>query len=226
MNPMEAPVTTSQTGSTILIADDEPNIVELNRMYLEREGYRVVTAGDGIETLTQFRACQPALIVLDLMMPEIDGWEICRRLRQESNVPIIMLTARDDDVDKIVGLEMGADDYVTKPFNPRELIARIRSVLRRAQTETDIPADAPLPPERLRLLDLHLDTARREVEIHGRTVQLRGKEFDLLHCLLQNQGLVMSREQLLDQVWGYDFYGGTRTVDVHVASLRDRKSVV
>ena len=198
---------------TILVVDDERNIVELARMYLEAEGYRVVTAADGKEALAQVQATRPALVVLDLMLPELDGWEVCRRLRAESDLPIIMLTARSDDVDKIVGLELGADDYVTKPFNPRELVARVRAVLRRAAPT--VKADRSLT-----LGQLTIDPASREVTIAGRPVRLRTKEFDLLYALARHRGIVLSRNQLLDLVWGYDFYGETRTVDVHVAQLR------
>ena len=200
------------TKETILVVDDERNIVELARLYLEKEGYRVVTAADGKEALAQAQAARPALVVLDLMLPELDGWEVCRRLRAESDLPIIMLTARSDDVDKIVGLELGADDYLTKPFNPRELIARVRAVLRRSA-----PAKTGHP---LTLARLTLDPAGREVTVAGRPVPLRSKEFDLLHTLIQHRGIVLTREQLLDLVWGYDFYGGNRTVDVHIGQLR------
>jgi DNA-binding response OmpR family regulator len=197
---------------TILVVDDERNIIELARLYLEAEGYRVVAAGDGREALSQVEATQPALVVLDLMLPELNGWEVCRQLRATSDLPIIMLTARSDDVDKIVGLELGADDYVTKPFNPRELVARVRAVLRRAvpQVKTD----------RLILRQLTVDPAAREVSVGGQPVHLRGKEFDLLYTLLQHRGIVLSRDQLLDLAWGYEFYGDTRTVDVHVGQVR------
>jgi len=201
------------TKETILVVDDERNIVELARMYLEAEGYRVVTAADGKEALAQVRAARPALVVLDLMLPELDGWEVCRRLRAESDLPIIMLTARSDDVDKIVGLELGADDYLTKPFNPRELVARVRAVLRRAAPK--------VKGERaITLGQLTIDPAGREVTIAGQPVRLRTKEFDLLHTLAQHRVIVLTRDQLLDLVWGYDFYGETRTVDVHIGQLR------
>ncbi len=198
---------------TILVVDDERNIVELARLYLEKEGYQVVTAADGKEALAQVQATRPALVVLDLMLPELDGWEVCRRLRAESDLPIIMLTARSDDVDKIVGLELGADDYLTKPFNPRELVARVRAVLRR--TGRPRREDRPLTLGRLTI-----DPAGREVTVAGRPVPLRTKEFDLLHTLAQHRGIVLTRHQLLDLVWGYDFYGETRTVDVHIGQLR------
>ena len=200
---------------TILVVDDEANIIALARMYLEKEGYRVESAADGAKALRKVDELQPALMVLDLMLPEVDGWEVCRRVRAKSDVPIIMLTARDDDVDKIVGLELGADDYLTKPFNPRELVARVRAVLRRA-VRTDRPGQI------LRLCDLTIDPARREVTVAGKPVSLRTKEFDVLLALVEHKGIVLSREQLLDLVWGFDFYGQTRTVDVHIAHLRHK----
>jgi DNA-binding response OmpR family regulator len=203
-------------GERILVVDDEPNIVDLATMYLEREGYRVDSAFDGAQALEHINELEPSLVVLDLMLPEIDGFEVCRQVRVHSDVPIIMLTARDDDVDKIVGLELGADDYLTKPFNPRELVARIKAILRRADRSVR-PTDKPI-----HLADLRIDPDRREVTVSGEQVELRAKEFDLLQSLAENQGIVLSREQLLNLAWGYDFYGQTRTVDVHVAHLRKR----
>ena len=200
---------------TILVVDDEKHIVELARLYLEKEGYRVEDAGDGAEALAKVKSLQPALVVLDLMLPEIDGWEVCRRVRRESDVPIIMLTARDDDVDKIVGLEMGADDYLTKPFNPRELVARVRAVLRRYEK-------AARTEQVINIGQVAIDPQRREVTVGDKLVELRTKEFDLLLTLAQHKGIVLSRDQLLDLVWGFDFYGQTRTVDVHIAHLRDK----
>ncbi len=199
----------------ILVVDDEKNIVQLARMYLEKDGFAVESAADGEEALRKVAALRPALIVLDLMLPKVDGWEVCRRIRATSQVPIIMLTARSDDVDKIVGLELGADDYLTKPFNPRELVARVRAVLRRVQRPTD-------SSEPIRIGDLVIDPRRREVTIRGARVDMRTKEFDVLLALAQHKGMVLSREQLLSQAWGYDFYGETRTVDVHVAHVRNK----
>ncbi len=201
-------------GELILIVDDEANIVELARMYLEREGFRVQSAADGAAALESVRAQAPALVVLDIMLPEIDGFEVCRRLRQDSDVPIIMLTARDEDVDKIVGLELGADDYLTKPFNPRELVARVRAILRRAERGSRAEARP------VHIADVSIDPARHEVSLAGSPIALRAKEFDLLLTLAEHKGLVLTREQLLNLVWGYDFYGQTRTVDVHIAHLR------
>lgn len=200
---------------TVLVVDDERNIVELARLYLAKDGFRVLAAPDGRRALDLVQQERPDLVVLDLMLPEVDGWEVCRRLRQGGNeVPIIMLTARSDDVDRIVGLELGADDYMTKPFNPRELVARVRAVLRRMGA-------APAQARPVEFAGLRVDPARREARAGERTLKLRAKEFDLLHALTANQGTVLSREQLLNQVWGYDFYGDTRTVDVHIARLRD-----
>jgi DNA-binding response OmpR family regulator len=201
----------------ILLVDDEPSIQQLAQMYLEREGFRVKTASDGEAALSSVSALHPALIVLDVMLPKLDGFEVCKRLRQQDNsVPILMLTARDDDVDKILGLELGADDYLTKPFNPRELVARVKAILRRG-ARTIKPDAAPLT-----LSDLTIDPASREVRLGARTLDLRTQEFDLLLTLAEARGRVLTREQLLQQAWGFDFYGQTRTVDVHVAHLRKK----
>ncbi len=204
----------------ILIVDDEENIIELGRLYLENEGYQVEAAHDGEAALQKFKVLDPALIVLDLMLPKINGWEVCKTIRVSSQVPIIMLTARTDDVDKIVGLELGADDYMTKPYNPRELVARVKAVLRRggallqAQQAQNTPA--------ITVGSLSVDPARREAKLADKMLVLRTKEFDLLQVFVENEGLVLSRDKLLDLAWGFDFYGETRTVDVHVAHLRDR----
>lgn len=203
------------TKETILLVDDERNIVDLARMYLEQESFKVEAAYDGQVALDKIKSLQPALVVLDLMLPVVDGWEVCRRVRSTSDMPIIMLTARDDDVDKIVGLELGADDYLTKPFNPRELVARVKAILRRAGHE-------PSGEKPITLGNLSVDPARREVTAAGRLVELRTQEFDLLLVLAENRGLVLSRDKLLELAWGYDFAGQTRTVDVHVAHLRDK----
>lgn len=200
---------------TVLVVDDERNIIELARLYLEQEGFTVEEARDGAEALEKIRTLKPAVVVLDLMLPEVDGWEVCRRTRAKSEVPIIMLTARSDDVDKIVGLELGADDYLTKPFNPRELVARVKAILRRYEKSIQ-------PGRVIHLGQMTIDPASREVTLAGEPVKLRTKEFDLLHTLAQHRGQVLSREQLLNLVWGYDFYGETRTVDVHIAHLRSK----
>jgi DNA-binding response OmpR family regulator len=204
-------------ANTILVVDDEKNIVQLARLYLGNEGFNVVEAYDGKQALEKARLTSPDLVVLDIMMPEMDGLTVCRELRKTSSVPVIMLTARDDDVDKIVGLEVGADDYMTKPFNPRELVARVKAVLRRSQGS--INTDSVLE-----VGDIRLDPARREVTVAGNTVTLRAKEFDLLTAFMRYEGVVLDRERLLSIVWGQDFYGDTRTIDVHVAWLRDKLS--
>ncbi len=203
-------------ANTILVVDDEKNIVQLARLYLKNEGYRVEEANDGKQALEKARAVNPDLIILDIMMPEMDGLTVCKEIRKTSNVPVIILTARSDDVDKIVGLEVGADDYVTKPFNPRELVARVKAVLRRSKgSETQ-------PQAVLEVGDIRLDPLRREVTVGGKSVSLRAKEFDLLQAFMRYQGHVLDRERLLSLVWGQDFYGDTRTIDVHVAWLREK----
>ncbi len=202
-------------ANTILVVDDEKNIVQLARLYLGNEGFRVEEANNGRQALEKAKACNPDLIVLDLMMPEMDGLTVCKELRKTSNVPVIILTARNDDVDKIVGLEVGADDYVTKPFNPRELVARVKAVLRRSQGQLE-------PVQVLEAGNIRLDPARREVTVGVTAITLRAKEFDLLSAFMRYQGLVLDRERLLSMVWGQDFYGDTRTIDVHVAWLREK----
>ncbi len=202
-------------GELILVVDDEPNIVELARLYLEKEGFRVAEAQSGEEALRLFEEMRPALMVLDIMIPEPDGWEVCRRIRSRSSLPIIMLTAREDEVDKVVGLELGADDYLTKPFSPRELVARVKAVLRRT-------AYAGEPRDVLHVEDLVIDASRRKVFQSEREVDLTPREFDLLYTLALNRGIVLSREKLLERVWGYDYYGDTRTVDVHIRHIRDK----
>lgn len=204
-------------GELVLIVDDEPSIVELAQMYLEQDGFNVESAGDGKAALEAVEKFQPALIVLDIMLPEIDGLEVCRKLRAADNpVLILMLTARDEDIDKIVGLELGADDYMTKPFNSRELVARVKALLRR----THRPADSS--KEVIQLGDMSIDPARREVRVKGKVIDMRTQEFDLLMTMAEHQGLVLMRDQLLDLAWGYEYFGQTRTVDVHVAHLRKK----
>ena len=200
----------------ILVVDDEPNVCELVQLYLEKEGYRVYLAHDGQEALDMIFSRTPDLIVLDLMLPEVDGWEVCRRVRKAMSTPIIMLTARGEDVDKILGLELGADDYLTKPFNPRELVARIKAVLRRAGPEEPEPARAMWFP------GLEIDSLEHKVRLNGKGVTLTPKEFDLLWLMASNQGRAFSRAQLLEQIRGYDFFGDERTIDVHVKRLRQK----
>jgi DNA-binding response OmpR family regulator len=199
----------------ILVVDDEPTLVATLRYNLEREGYQVVTAADGESGLSLARAERPDLIVLDLMLPGLDGLEVCRILRREMTAPILMLTAKTDEVDKVVGLELGADDYVTKPFSMRELLARVRALLRRAET---LPAEA----EVLIAGDLQVDLGKREASRQGQPLSLKPKELELLVFFLRNRGRAFTREQLLNQIWGYDFAGDTRTVDVHVSWLRQK----
>lgn len=197
----------------ILVVDDEQNIRDLASIYLTKEGFQVECAVDGRDALSRFAQATPSLVVLDLMMPGLDGFAVCREIRREHDVPILMLTARSDDVDKIVGLELGADDYMTKPFNPREMVARVRAILRRAE-------GGKRPQTALAVGNLSLDRARREARIDDQLLTLRTKEFDLLAAFVENAGIVLTREQLLESVWGYDYAGETRTVDVHVQHLR------
>jgi DNA-binding response OmpR family regulator len=203
--------------TTILVVDDEPNILELAKLYLEQEGYRVEGVGNGNDALSRLDTAQPALVVLDLMLPDIDGFEVCRQIRKKSDVPILMLTARKENIDKIVGLELGADDYLTKPFNPRELVARVKAILRRYHAGLR-------PGQAIEVGNLRIDSSQREVTIDGQPLTLRTKEFDLLATLAQNLGIVLTREQLLDMVWGTDYYGETRTVDIHINHVRDKIS--
>ena len=204
----------------ILIVDDERNIVDLVDLYAKQAGYLTTHAYDGQTALDMVRAELPALIVLDLMLPKVHGWDVCKQVRAFSDVPIVMLTARDDDVDKIVGLELGADDYLTKPFNPRELISRIKAILRRTQRAE--ATNKPLESGVLKLGNLVVERSKREVRVSGVIAKLRTKEFDLLLCLLENREIVLTREKLLEWVWGFEFAGETRTVDVHVGQLRKR----
>jgi two-component system alkaline phosphatase synthesis response regulator PhoP len=200
----------------ILLVDDEPSIIQLARMYLEREAFRISSAGDGESALAAVAREHPALVVLDVMLPKLDGFEVCRRLRAKNDpAAILMLTARDEDIDKILGLELGADDYLTKPFNPRELVARVKAILRRSERKPAAHDAAPIY-----IGDVTIDSARREVRVDSQSLDLRTQEFDLLLALAEHRGLVLSREQILQKAWGFDFYGQTRTVDVHVAHLR------
>ena len=203
------------TPASILVVEDESSIASFVSLYLKNAGFTVRTAATGGDALASVRSEAPTLIVLDLMLPDIDGIEVCRRIRATSDIPILMLTARDEDVDKIIGLEVGADDYMTKPFNPRELVARVKSILRRATSDRRLPESAVIQHG-----DLTVDAGRREARVSGEEIQLAPKEFDLLWELLDHRGLVLTRDQLLERVWGYTFAGDTRTVDVHVRQLR------
>ncbi|MBU0703435.1 MAG: response regulator transcription factor [Chloroflexi bacterium] len=204
------------TKSKILVVDDDPSIVELVKLYLEREGYRVLVAYDGLEALRLARQQQPDLIVLDLLLPEVDGLDVCRILQIESDVPIIMLTAKTTEEDRVVGLRLGAHDYVTKPFSPRELVARVEAVLRRVGKES------PNGPAEVRFADLVVDRRCHEVRMRDEVVDLTPTEFRLLEVLVREPGRAFTRPELLDRVFGYDFEGFERTVDVHVKNLRKK----
>jgi DNA-binding response OmpR family regulator len=204
------------TTQTILVVDDERKIADLVRTYLEREGYRVIIAGDGPTALETARSQRPALVVLDWMLPGLSGVDVCRALRQESNVPIVMLTARAEESDKLVGLELGADDYVTKPFSPRELVARVRALLRRSEALA-APSQAPLT-----VGDVTADLARHQVTVSGRQVDLTPTEFSLLATLIESPGRVFTRLQLLDKALGESYEGYERTVDAHIKNLRQK----
>ncbi len=203
------------SSQLILLVDDEPSICELLRIYLERDGYQVVSVSDGEAALEEFVRLRPALIILDLMLPKLNGYEVCKKIRvQDATTAILMLTARDEDIDKIIGLELGADDYLTKPFNPHELVARVKAILRRIERGS---SDGVNP---IRFGDLTIDSERRSARVNENDITLRTQEFDLLLTLVKNHGRVLSREQLLQNAWGFDFFGQTRTVDVHIAHLR------
>ncbi|MDX6469080.1 MAG: two-component system, OmpR family, alkaline phosphatase synthesis response regulator PhoP [Gaiellaceae bacterium] len=203
------------TPQTVLVVEDEASIASFVAAYLKNAGYAVRTTASGAEALKLVASEKPALVVLDLMLPDMDGVEVCKRIRQTTDLPVLMLTARDEDVDKIIGLEVGADDYMTKPFNPRELVARVRAILRRTTTEREKAESAVLVHG-----DLTIDAGRREARVGEQEIQLAPKEFDLLWELLDHRGLVLTRDQLLERVWGYTFAGDTRTVDVHLRQLR------
>ncbi|HEV7525784.1 MAG TPA: response regulator transcription factor [Acidimicrobiia bacterium] len=200
---------------TILVVDDEPNIADLVELYLRRDGYRVVKVATGEEVAAAVGTHRPRLVVLDVGLPGIDGLEVCRRLRQTSTVPVIFLTARDTEIDRVLGLELGADDYVTKPFSPPELVARVKAVLRRADGATGTT-------ELVQVGGVTIDAGRREVRVGDEPIAFTGKEFDLLRFLAERRGLALSRQQILDGVWGFDWFGDARTVDVHIAQVRKK----
>ena len=199
---------------TIVVVDDEPNIADLVDLYLAREGFRVLKTGTGEGGLQAVRDHRPRLVVLDVGLPDLDGLEVCKRLRATSQIPVIFLTARDSEVDRVVGLELGGDDYLTKPFSPAELVARVKAVLRRV--------DGGAAAEVMQIGEVAIDAGRREVRVAGDTVEFTTKEFDLLRYLAERPGLALSRQQILDGVWGYDWYGDARTVDVHIAQVRKK----
>ena len=199
----------------IMIVDDDPNIAQLVRLYLEKEGYEVTVETRGDEALAAFQKNPPSLMLLDIMLPGMDGWQVCRAVRQTSSIPIIMLSAKDETFDKVLGLELGADDYITKPFEGKELVARVKAVLRRS---------APTEPEKdtLSFPGLTISLEKYEVHFQGHLVEMPPKELEVLHFLAAHQNRVFTREQLLEQVWGFDFFGDSRTVDVHIKRLREK----
>jgi len=216
----------------LLIVEDEPTLLETLKYSLEQQGYEVVTASDGVQALATARTEKPGLVILDLMLPGLDGIEVCRILRQEMSLPILMLTAKDEEVDKIVGLEVGADDYLTKPFSMRELLARVRAHLRRVrllreELESSGQADQESPNGDVAISfgDLVIDESRREIRRNDDVLALRPKEFELLLFLARNRGIALGRSLILERVWGWDFDGGSRTVDVHIRWLREKIEV-
>lgn len=206
----------SAENGTVVVVEDDPHIADLVDLYLRREGFRVLLAGDGEKGLEIFRQEDPCIVILDVGLPGArDGFDVCRVIRAASSVPVLFLTARDDEMDRILGLELGADDYLVKPFSPREMVARVRAILRRTR-------EGPAPQEVITLGEVEVDVRRREARRSGAVVALTTREFDLLAFLANNVGLALSRQQLLDGVWGSDWYGDERTVDVHVAQLRKK----
>lgn len=204
---------------TILVVEDDPNLLATLKYNLQKDGYEVVTAVDGPEAVSTARRINPDLIILDIMLPVLDGFEVCRILRKEMSVPIMMLTAKTEEMDKIVGLEIGADDYMTKPFSMRELLARMRAMLRRTRMAVTPPIEED---SKIRINNLEIDPARHMASLKENLLNLTPKEFDLLSFLARNRGMVFNREQLLEKVWGYDYAGDTRTVDVHIRWLRKK----
>lgn len=201
---------------TILIVDDEVNICELIRLYVEKEGYRAILATDGEQAIEKFKLAKPAMILLDIMLPVKDGWQVCREIRAIDNTPIIMLTAKGETFDKVLGLELGADDYIVKPFEPKELLARIKAVLRRSADRTE-------EEKREIVFDgLRINQETYEVYLGEKKVEMPPKEFELLHFLAGNPNKVYTRDQLLDEIWGYEFFGDSRTVDVHIKRIREK----
>lgn len=200
----------------ILIADDDENIAELIRLYVTKEGFTAVTANNGAKALEMFRTEDPSIIILDIMMPEMDGWQVCREIRKTSNVPIIMLTAKGETFDKVLGLELGADDYMVKPFETKELVARIKAVLRRTDSKEQKSDKEIIFPK------LEINLSNYELKIDGKITEIPPKELELLYFLASNPNRVFTREQLLEEVWGFDYFGDSRTVDVHIKRLREK----
>ena len=200
----------------ILIVDDDENIVELIRLYFEKEGFATVTANNGLKALELFKSESPSIVILDIMMPEMDGWQTCREIRKISNIPIIMLTAKGETFDKVLGLELGADDYMTKPFDTKELVARVKAVLRRSDAKEQITDKEIVFPK------LSINLSNYEICIDGKHTEIPPKELELLYFLASNANRVFTREQLLEEVWGFDYFGDSRTVDVHIKRLREK----
>ena len=202
------------SNGKILVVDDDKNICELLRLYIEKDGFQVVIANDGKRALEMFRAEQPDLIMLDIMLPELDGWQVCREIRKTSKVPIIMLTAKSDERDELLGFELGIDEYITKPFSPKILVARVEAILRRT---SDVPADSVISAG-----GITMDLAAHIVTIDGEPIELSYKEFELLNYFMVNKGVALSREKILNNVWNYDYFGDARTIDTHVKKLRSK----
>ena len=203
-------------NNKVLIADDDSNISELIKVYFEKDGFETVTAHNGKEAVELFKSEAPSIVILDVMMPEMDGWQVCREIRRVSNIPIIMLTAKGETFDKVLGLELGADDYMVKPFDPKELIARVKAVLRRSETkEVSTEKELVFP-------NLTINLTNYELKINGNITEVPPKELELLYFLASNPNRVFTREQLLEQVWGFDYFGDSRTVDVHIKRLREK----
>lgn len=201
----------------VLIVDDEKNICELIRLYVEKEGFETFAAYDGAEAVEKFHECAPDIVLLDIMLPQKDGWQICREIRGESDVPIIMLTAKGEVFDKVLGLELGADDYMVKPFEPKELVARIKAVLRRSGK-----SDEKENGQEIILDGLTINRDTYEVELKGKIIEMPPKEFELLYFLAEHKNKVFTRDQLLNEIWGYEFFGDSRTIDVHIKRIREK----
>ncbi len=203
-------------NNKVLIVDDDENIVELIRLYMEKDGFTAVTASNGEEALEKFKAQTPSIVILDVMMPGMDGWQVCREIRRMSNIPIIMLTAKGETFDKVLGLELGADDYMVKPFETKELIARVKAVLRRSDTKE------PAAQKEIVYPGIMVNLSNYELKINGEITEIPPKELELLYFLASNPNRVFTREQLLEEVWGFDYFGDSRTVDVHIKRLREK----
>ncbi len=201
----------------ILVVDDDQNICELLRLYLTKEGYQVTIANDGEDALAKYGQVKPDMVLLDVMMPKLDGWETCRRIRKQGDTPVIMLTAKGETFDKVLGLELGADDYIVKPFDSKEVVARIKAVLRRCAGAAEPAAEGVVEFDNLRL-----DMNSYELRVKGQVVEAPPKELELLNCLASHPNRVYTRDQLLDEVWGFEYYGDSRTIDVHVKRLREK----